>query len=164
MMSSSIPDESTAFARPAWLLCSAPDTVTKSPVFTSSFKRPLPVVERYKSVPLSNISVVTAAIGIDQPFIHSIPPDVLYSPFRTPPGVATQSVFPSFSIEVIFPLGSDAYWMSVSKPDALYLKIELTPVEPPARARCNSPPVYWKLVTAVLNGASRTCPVDEELV
>jgi hypothetical protein len=44
------------------------------------------------------------------------------------------------------------------------LRIELTPVEPPARARYSSPPVYWKLVTAVLNGALRTCPVKVELV
>ena len=164
MMSCSAPDESTALARPAWLLCCAPVIVIKSPVVASSFKRPLPVVVMYKSAPSSNISVVTAPTGVDQPSCHSIPPDALYSPFRTPPCVPTQIVFPSPSIEVMFPLGNVAYWMWVSKPDALYLRIELTPVEPPACARCNSPPVYWKLVTAVLNGASRTCPVNEALV
>ena len=136
----------------------------KSPMFLSSFKRPLPVVVTYRSVPLSNTSVVTAPMGVDQPFIHSIPPEVLYSPFRMPPSVATQSVLPSPSIDAMFPLGIKAYWRCMPNPDALYLRIELTPVEPPARARCSSPPVYWKLVTAVLNGASRTCPVKVELV
>ena len=143
MMSSSVPDESTAFARPAGLLCKAPVTVIKSPVFVSSLKRPLPVVVMYKSVPSSNISVVTAPTGVDQPFNHSIPPEVLYSPFRTPPCVPTQIVFPPPSIEVMFPLGIIAYWMYVSMPDALYLRIDVAPVEPPARARCSSPPVYW---------------------
>ena len=109
MMSTSAPDESTVLARPAWLLCCAPDMVIKSPVIVSSFKRPLPVVVMYKSVPLSNMSVVTAPIGVDQPSIHSIPPDVLYSPFNTLLFVATQSVFPSPWIEAIFPLGNDAY-------------------------------------------------------
>ena len=164
MMSTSAPDESTVLARPAWLLCCAPDMVIKSPVIVSIFKRPLPVVVMYKSVPLSKTSVVTAPMGVDQPFIHSIPPEVLYSPFNTPPCVATQSVLPSPSIEEMFPLGIKAYWMCTPNPDALYLRIELTPVEPPARARCNSPPVDWKLVTAVLNGASRTCPVNVALV
>ena len=164
MMSCSAPEESIALARPAWLLCCAPFIVIISPVLVSSFKRPLPVVVMYRSVPSSSISVVTAPTGVVQPFIHSIALDALYSPFKIPPCVATQSVLPSPSIDVVFPLDNDAYWMWMSNPDALYLRIELTPVEPPARARCNSPPVDWKLVTAVLNGASRTCPVNVALV
>ena len=109
MMSTSAPDESVVTAMPPWLLCCAPAIVTILPVLVSSFNRPLPVVVMYKYVPSSNVSVVTAPIGVDQPFVHSIPPDVLYSPFKTPPCVATQRVFPTPSIETIFPLGNDAY-------------------------------------------------------